>query len=39
VIKYRIGEWKNNPKQAEMGLPNTNTITLLWAQNKTHLNY
>jgi hypothetical protein len=29
VIKYRIGEWKNNPKQAEMGLPNTNTITLL----------
>jgi hypothetical protein len=29
VIKYRIGEWKNNPKQAEMGLSNTNTITLL----------
>lgn len=29
VIKYRIGEWKNNPKLAEMGLPNTNTITLL----------
>jgi len=29
VIKYRIGEWKNNPTQDTMSLPNTNTITLL----------
>jgi hypothetical protein len=34
VIKYRIGEWKQNPSLN--GLPNANEITLLWVQNKTH---
>jgi len=29
VIKYRIGEWKQNQKEANLGLPNTNKITLL----------
>lgn len=34
VIKYRIGEWMEDPTLN--GLSNANEITLLWVQNKTH---